>query len=358
MRFLFTVFITAVLVGGFALLYIYSGAYNVAATAPQGGTARWLLGTVMQKSVEVRARSIEPAPLDDKAMIARGGKFYGKNCESCHGGPGVVLSALGRGLRPAAPDLARVVRDWRPRELFWIVKNGIRMTGMPAWGLSHKDSELWPVVAFVSKLPTMTVDDYRAYTGKSGEGPALSKATGEDEAADRDDGARETTERETTQRETTPRETTERETTERAGKPAGAPAETDTAAGPAERSTPEGTARDDAKAEAEAKAEAQKAAPVGAAKDSATASAAKAAPTGAARDVENAEAATRNVKAEGAARDAATAETSEAADGKAAASPTAPTKQTAQAAPPRIRVHARPQQKPEPPRSSSRRQRR
>lgn len=336
MRFLFTVFITAVLVGGFALLYIYSGAYNVAATAPQDGTARWLLGTVMQKSVEVRARSIEPAPLDDKAMIARGGRFYGENCESCHGGPGVVLSAVGRGLRPAAPDLARSVRDWRPRELFWIVKNGIRMTGMPAWGPSHKDGELWSVVAFIAKLPTMTVDDYQAYTGKSGEGPTVSDATSEDEAADK--AARD--------------EAGERERTARAENPAGAASADARADGAAEKASAEGEARDVAKADAAA----QKPKPAGEAKDDATAAAARAAPSGAARDVAKADALAQKTTPDGTARDVANAATSEAAT-KPAATPTAPTKQTAQVAPPRLRVHARPEQKPEPPRTSQRRRR-
>jgi mono/diheme cytochrome c family protein len=339
MRFLFTVFVTAVLVGGFGLLYIYSGAYNVAATAPQDGTARWLLGTVMQKSVEVRARTIEPAPLDDKAIIARGGKFYGANCESCHGGPGVVLSALGRGLRPQAPDLARTVRDWRPRELFWIVKNGIRMTGMPAWGPSHKDAELWPVVAFISKLPTMTVADYQAYTGTSGEGPAVSDAASEDEAADR--AARRD----------------DAEAAERAERPTGTASDADRADGATEKAAPDKGARDVAKAEPGP----QKSTANGAAKDDAAAANAKAAPSGAARDAANADALTRKDKADGAARDVADAGIDDSAsDGaeKKNASPTAPAKQTAQAAAPRIRVHARPQQKPEPPRSSVRRQRR
>lgn len=336
MRFLVTVFVAAVLVGAFALLYIYSGAYNVAATAPQDGSARWLLGTVMQKSVEVRARSIEPAPLDDKAMIARGGKFYGENCESCHGGPGAVLSALGRGLRPAAPDLARTARDWQPRELFWIVKNGIRMTGMPAWGPSHKDGELWSVVAFIRKLPTMTVGDYQAYTGKSREGPAVSDATSDDEAAD--DRARD--------------EARERETTARAKKPTGAASADGTADGAAEKSKTDGAARDVAKADTAAR----KSKPEGEAKDDATATAANAAPSGVARDVANADALAQKTKPDGTARDVANAETSEAA-AKSAASPTAPTKQTAQVTAPRVRVHARPQQKPEPPRTYQRRRR-
>jgi len=340
MRFLVTVFLTAVLVGGFALLYIYSGAYNVAATAPHGGTARWLLATVMQKSVEVRARQVEPVPLDDKAMIARGGKLYGQNCESCHGGPGVVLSAVGRGLRPAAPDLARSVRDWRPRELFWIVKNGIRMTGMPAWGPSHKDADLWAVVAFITRLPTMAADDYQAYTG--GEGPTVSDATSDEETTDgtaRNDNA-------------------DREMTERAEKPTGAASDAGDTDRAAEKSKADGAARDVANADAAT----QKSKPEGVAKDTAAAGAVaqKAAPSGAARDVANADALAQKSKPDGTARDVANVETSEAAANanKNGTAATAASKQTAQVTAPRIRVHARPQQKPEPPRTAQRRPRR
>jgi len=177
MRVFGIVFVTAIVVGGIALVFIYAGAYNVAATEPHGPTARWLLETVMEKSVKARARNIHPVPLDDAALVAKGGKTYGAMCQSCHGGPGVTLSALARGLRPAAPDLARTARDWQPNELFWIVKNGIKMTGMPAWGPSHSDTELWAVVAFVTRLPTMPLSDYQAYTSGGNAGPMTSDAT-------------------------------------------------------------------------------------------------------------------------------------------------------------------------------------
>jgi mono/diheme cytochrome c family protein len=187
MRVITTVIILALFAGGFALLYIYSGAYNVAATAPHGTAESWLYETVMQKSVRARARAIEAPPLDDPAMIARGGQMYGDVCESCHGGPGIILSDLARGLRPRAPDLARAAQDWKPKELFWIVKNGIKMTGMPAWGPSHEDAELWSVVAFVTRLPDMRYEDYWSQTRGSGEHPATSDATDD---ARPDDGAK------------------------------------------------------------------------------------------------------------------------------------------------------------------------
>jgi mono/diheme cytochrome c family protein len=186
MRLITTVIVLALFAGGFGLLYIYSGAYNVAATAPHGTAESWLYETVMQKSVRARARAIEAPPLDDPAMVARGGRMYGERCESCHGGPGIILSDLARGLRPRAPDLARAAQDWKPRELFWIVKNGIKMTGMPAWGPSHDDAALWSVVAFVTRLPEMRYEDYWSQTRGGGEHPATSDATddaGPDDAA-------------------------------------------------------------------------------------------------------------------------------------------------------------------------------
>jgi mono/diheme cytochrome c family protein len=174
MRLITTLFVLALLAGGFALLYIYSGAYNVAATAPQGTFESWLYATVMQKSVKARARPIEAPPLEDPATIANGGRLYGQMCEMCHGGPGIKLSDLARGLRPQAADLVRAGQNWKPKELFWIVKNGITMTGMPAWGTTHGDEELWSVVAFVTRLPTMRYEDYWRLTRGEGEHPATS----------------------------------------------------------------------------------------------------------------------------------------------------------------------------------------
>ena len=185
MRFLRAVFFLAILVAGIALVYIYAGGYDVAATTRHSAAGRWLLATVMRNSVQAGARYlIPPDNFEDPALVAQGGQAYGAMCETCHGGPGAKPAELTGGLRPQPRDLTRTAADWKPRELFWIVKHGIAMTGMPAWGPTHKDAELWSIAAFVRKLPTMTPEQYRALRGSEGpskgppsEGPKVSSAT-------------------------------------------------------------------------------------------------------------------------------------------------------------------------------------
>jgi mono/diheme cytochrome c family protein len=74
-----------------------------------------------------------------------------------------MRSAVGKGLRPRAPDLAQAARNWDSGSLFWIVKNGIKMTGMPAFGPTHDDQTIWNIVAFVSRLPDITPEQYRQF---------------------------------------------------------------------------------------------------------------------------------------------------------------------------------------------------
>ena len=83
-----------------------------------------------------------------------------KACVYCHGAPGKDPTDIGKGLNPEPPYLPDVVARWSGGELFWIAKNGIRMTGMPAFGSTHKDEEIWKVVAFIQRLPTVTEEDY------------------------------------------------------------------------------------------------------------------------------------------------------------------------------------------------------
>ena len=82
-------------------------------------------------------------------------------CESCHLAPGMKRTEISRGLYPRAPELRRK-SDLTPAEEFWVVKHGLKMTGMPAWGVTHDDAILWDVVAFLQKLPDLTPDQYQS----------------------------------------------------------------------------------------------------------------------------------------------------------------------------------------------------
>jgi mono/diheme cytochrome c family protein len=86
-------------------------------------------------------------------------EHFAAHCAVCHGAPGVPKGDIGRGLNPQPPDLAQASADSTPAELFWVIKHGIKMTGMPSWR-DHGDDELWATVAFLKKLPGMTEQDY------------------------------------------------------------------------------------------------------------------------------------------------------------------------------------------------------
>jgi len=147
-----------VLLGGFAV--IYAGAYDVAETAPHWPVTRWVMETARIRSIKAHAASIQVPPnFDYPANIPMGVEHFAAHCAVCHGAPGVPRGDIARGLYPPPPDLAKTAPLYSSAELFWIVKNGIKMTGMPAWS-DHSDEELWATVAFVKKLPGMSEQDY------------------------------------------------------------------------------------------------------------------------------------------------------------------------------------------------------
>jgi mono/diheme cytochrome c family protein len=150
-----------VLVGAVAVA-IYAGLYNIAADVPHTQPFYWLLDTIRQRSVVARARNIVvPTDLDDANRISKGAGEYAEMCSSCHLAPGMERTEISRGLYPRAPELRRRT-DLNPAEQFWIIKHGVKMTGMPAWGVTHDDELIWDVVAFVRKLPELTPEQYEA----------------------------------------------------------------------------------------------------------------------------------------------------------------------------------------------------
>ena len=125
------VVIVAVL-AGLGVAFINSGIYNVAATYPDIAPVAWVMGHTMDNSVKRHAAGIEVPPLDDPKMLQLGLSHYREMCTECHGAPGVEIGAAGKGLNPDPPELTEAASDWKPNELFWITKYGVRMTGMPA----------------------------------------------------------------------------------------------------------------------------------------------------------------------------------------------------------------------------------
>lgn len=143
-----------------AAVAIYAGLYNIAADVPHTQPVYWLLETLRERSVAARARDIVvPSNLDDANRISKGAGQYAEMCSGCHLAPGMKRTEISQGLYPRAPELRRG-SDVTPPEQFWIVKHGVKMTGMPAWGITHDDELLWDVVAFLRKLPKLTPEQY------------------------------------------------------------------------------------------------------------------------------------------------------------------------------------------------------
>lgn len=166
-----TLVILLVVLALLGIAFIYSGIYDVAASTPDNGLVKALLETTSDRSIERRAEGIKPpANLDDPQRIQTGLVHYHEMCATCHGAPGVKISEIGQGLNPFPPELAARKHADEASETFWIVKNGIKMTGMPSFGVTHSDEEIWAIVAFVQKMPKLTPQEYQAMVKQAGLG--------------------------------------------------------------------------------------------------------------------------------------------------------------------------------------------
>jgi mono/diheme cytochrome c family protein len=153
--------LTAMLLFTGAVLFAFSGLYNVAATREHGAAFRWMVSAAMRRSVQFHAVEIpRPAPTAASAL-AHGAMHFKTMCVACHGEPGAKPSEMGLGLNPKAPELSETVGRWSDSELHWIISNGIKMTGMPAFGTTHGDAEIWALVDFLRNISGHSPQQYR-----------------------------------------------------------------------------------------------------------------------------------------------------------------------------------------------------
>jgi mono/diheme cytochrome c family protein len=160
MRFIAGVICALVMLGVASVAYVYSGWFDVAASSPHNALERWALNTTMKRSVVAGAQSVGDPPAFSDEMVRDGFEHYDEMCTVCHAGPGIDQSKISKGLNPPPPNLADAVKDWTPRQLFWIVKHGVKMTAMPSFGATHSDEEVWNIVAFIEKLPEISPHQY------------------------------------------------------------------------------------------------------------------------------------------------------------------------------------------------------
>ncbi len=142
--------------------FVYSGIYDVSALDQHLAPTYHVLDFAMKRAVKVRAGGIVAPPLDDPALIDRGRARFQEHCAQCHGAPGVAPQPFALGLTPAPSNLAYTGAEWTESEIYWTVRYGLKMTGMPAWEFRLPDDELWAVVAFVKRLPALSPEAYRA----------------------------------------------------------------------------------------------------------------------------------------------------------------------------------------------------
>ncbi len=164
MKITLTFISTVILIATALLFFVNSGIYNVAARKPHNKIVSRILNTAMERSVKRHARGIVKPSLTDDSLIKSGFKHYNEMCVGCHGKPGLSASELDNGFNPEAPDIIEEIKEgeWSAEELFWIIKNGIKMSAMPSFGHNHSDEQIWAIVAFLERLPQISPEEYKA----------------------------------------------------------------------------------------------------------------------------------------------------------------------------------------------------
>ena len=157
-----TLLAVAFVVTGIAAALIYSGSYDIGVDAPHSAPVVALLESARIHSIRTHARYLQvPSDLNSNRRVSSGAAEYAEMCSQCHLAPGMEKTEISKGLYPAAPELARG-DALSPAEQFWVIKHGVKLTAMPAWGRTHGDEELWDLVAFLKKLPNLDPPGYDA----------------------------------------------------------------------------------------------------------------------------------------------------------------------------------------------------
>lgn len=158
------------IIAGYA---ISAGTYNIAATDKHWLITEKLIEWMRNNSIAARANALEAPILEETEYLTIGATHYDAMCTICHLVPGQALTELAQGLYPQPPVFYQRklpantdAIETQTKAYFWIIKNGIKMTGMPAWGLTHDDETIWAMALFVQKLGNMSADQYQKLINK------------------------------------------------------------------------------------------------------------------------------------------------------------------------------------------------
>ncbi|MDO9418505.1 c-type cytochrome [Pararhizobium sp.] len=164
-----------VLLPAAGLLVAWLGIIDIRASTGHWRMTDWFLHWVMRSSVRTAALNVEVPNLDDPAMLPGAAGHFETACAICHGSPAQQRSPAMLTMLPPPPDLDGVIGAWTDAQLFEIVKHGVRYTGMPAWPAMSRDDEVWQMVAFLRKLPSLSAEGYKVLSGgaRRGDGKDL-----------------------------------------------------------------------------------------------------------------------------------------------------------------------------------------
>lgn len=161
MRVLIGLIVVAILSIAGTAAFVYSGLYDIAATDQHTAPVFWLLKATMRRAVEHHARDVHVPQLADPAIIAKGRALFVTQCSRCHGAPGVAPEPFALGLRPTPANLANTGIEWPAGQLYWAIKHGMKLTGMPAWEYRLADDDVWAIVAFIQRMPYESPREFR-----------------------------------------------------------------------------------------------------------------------------------------------------------------------------------------------------
>jgi mono/diheme cytochrome c family protein len=165
MRLLAAIGVLAILAALAGAALAFGGYVSVAARGEDPAWLQWALVKARTASIERHATDGPPAGWNEAGKVHEGARsFVTRGCVQCHGAPGMEWSKFSEGLNPGPPDLKEVAGGLSPSAIFWVVKNGIRMTGMPSFGEAGvPDDEIWRIAAFVKAFPTVSEADMKTW---------------------------------------------------------------------------------------------------------------------------------------------------------------------------------------------------
>jgi mono/diheme cytochrome c family protein len=163
----------AALMGAVGLWYFLNS--GVSAKEQPGRVEEFIARRVRNMAIARRARSLTNPVEYSGEVMANGRAHFADHCAICHANDGSGKTPIGSGLWPKAPDMRLAqTQNLSDGELFWIIENGVRFTGMPAWSTGTEDGETasWHLVHFIRRLPKLTPEELEEMKTLTPQSPA------------------------------------------------------------------------------------------------------------------------------------------------------------------------------------------